>query len=191
MWNRSRPLHLSLHTPYSRDTHSSSSHHTRCTNLPGLGAGLCWPSRWECCTQVSWRGARWHTNHCCSFLTNIYPLPALRHTSVTTPKPKAEHGVLFSLSRAGTTKHAEAHTAGRNPKTGTVWAWAGARLTDSRTESICASHRGEVLESLARHSLQLVVQTYAAPAVPDCLVPQLWDLAANPFPFLSSCHQRK
>lgn len=56
--------------------------------------------------------------------------------------------VLFSLSRAGAAEHTEAQAASRNPGIGTLWAWLPARFPDSRTESICASHRGEVLEAL-------------------------------------------
>lgn len=96
-WTKTRPLHFSLHGPHSRDAHSCSSLHSRCRNP-------CRSRGWTLLTKQvgklylsvrywSWRGPRGHSNQGCTLITGIYPPPALRHTSVTASKPKAEHGV--------------------------------------------------------------------------------------------------
>lgn len=50
--------------------------------------------------------------------------------------------------------------------------------------------QGQGVGCAARRLLQIAaIQTYEGPAVPDCLVLHLCELAANPTPFLPSCQQ--
>lgn len=125
-----------------------------------------------------WVGLRGHR----PTIIITYLQPGLRLSSV----PLQKQSMLFSqfsLNREGTTEHTGTQTTSIIPSTGTQSLLCG---LVSRADSICASCRARCCH---RCQTLAATQTDEAPAVPDCLVFHLCDLAANPFLFLPSSHQ--